>query len=228
MSEDRFHDRVHAGRRLGARLRAAPPASLDAPREGPGPLVLGLPRGGVPVAAEVARALGLPLDALVVRKLGIPGHEEVAFGAIGRDVTVRDPDLLAMAGLSADAIAAVEARERAELARREGLYRAGRPPLALAGRTAILVDDGIATGATTRAACRVARAAGAARVVLAVPVAPREWLGTAEAVDIVALIAPERLVAVGLWYDAFPQTSDAEVLALLRAGAAGGTGTGAG
>lgn len=166
----RFVDRAEAGRRLGRCLGHL---------RGETPVVLGLPRGGVPVAFEVAAALGAPLDALLVRKLGVPHQPELAMGAIGEDgVRVVDDDVVAASRVSAHDIADVEARERRELERRALRYRGDRPPLALTGRTAIVVDDGIATGSTARAACRVARAHGAERVVLAVPVAPRTGDGT--------------------------------------------------
>jgi len=183
--------------------------------------VLGLPRGGVPVAAEVARALEAPLDVLVVRKLGVPGHEELAMGALapGGRIVVQE-DVLRELGLGRDAIAAAARAEAHELARREHAYRAGRPPLDLDGRTAILVDDGLATGASMRAAVGAARALGAARVVVAVPVAPP---GAADpallgADEVACLATPDAFDGVGCWYDDFTQTSDEEVLALLRPG----------
>lgn len=182
---------------------------------------MGLPRGGVPVAAEVARALEAPLDVLVVRKLGVPGHEELAMGALapGGRIVVQE-DVLRELGLGRDAIAAAARAEAHELARREHAYRAGRPPLDLDGRTAILVDDGLATGASMRAAVGAARALGAARVVVAVPVAPP---GAADpallgADEVACLATPDAFDGVGCWYDDFTQTSDEEVLALLRPG----------
>jgi predicted phosphoribosyltransferase len=207
-----YEDRAEAGRWLGRALLRRPP-------EGP-TVVLGLPRGGVPVAARIADALDAPLDVLVVRKVGVPGQPEVAMGAVATGgVSVRNEDVLAMLPRAASLFARVAARERVELARREAAYRGDRPPLRLDGRTAILVDDGVATGATVRAAIVAARALGASRVVVAVPVASREALAQveAEADEVVCLQAPERFVAVGLWYEQFPQLSDAEVTTLLEA-----------
>jgi len=203
-----FADRVDAGRRLGQQLR-------DALGPSPDRLVLGLPRGGVPVAAEVARALGASLDVLVVRKLGAPGFPEVAIGAVGPDGVT----LLQDHGRAYDAAVVDRIRERelAELERRERAYRAGRPPLDLAGTRVVIVDDGIATGATALVAVRAARALGAAHVVVAAPVAASdavEALRTA-ADDVVVLSVPERFWAVGEWYDDFRQTSDEEVVRLL-------------
>ena len=208
-----YRDRVEAGRLLGA-LLAARPSQVD-------PIVLGLPRGGVPVAREVARALAAPLDVLVVRKLGAPGNPEYAVGAIGPDgARVVDDGALRALRVSDDALAQIERRELAELERREARYRAGRPPLDLTGRTAVIVDDGIATGATATVAWRGARALGAARVVVAAPVAPAGW--RAEALlasdgpdEVVLLEEPRDFWAVGQWYRDFRQTEDAEVLAAL-------------
>src|SRR5450631_1275985 len=151
----RFRDRCDAGRRLAARLS-------ELPRDGL--VVLGLPRGGVPVGYEVARALGVPLDVILVRKLGVPFQPELAMGAIGEDgVRIVNDDVAQRLGVSASAFAAVEAREREELASRVRRFRGGRRRVSLVGRTALIVDDGIATGSTARAACQVARAHGAAR-----------------------------------------------------------------
>ncbi len=180
--------------------------------------MLGLPRGGVPVARVVAEALGAPLDVLVVRKLGAPGHPEYAVGAIGPGgIRVVDPRAVAAVGAREQAIARVERREAAELVRREERYRAERPPLDLTGRTAILVDDGVATGATAGVACRVARALGAARVILAVPVAPADWVSRlADVADAyVAVETPRDFWAVGQHYRDFRQTTDDEVLRAL-------------
>lgn len=182
-------------------------------------LVLGLPRGGVPVAYEVAKALGAPLDVLLVRKLGVPFHSEVAFGAIGAgDTRVISDDVVREARLSEKEIAAVESRERAELQRRSKRYRGDDPPAALNGRIALIVDDGIATGATARAACQVARAQGASRVVLATPIGPsdtaEQFAGYAD--DVVLLETPVPYFAVGQAYRNFDQISDDEVVALLR------------
>lgn len=204
-----FADRVEAGRRLAERLSHL---------RGPDVVILGLPRGGVPVAFEVAEALGAPLDVIVVRKLGVPFQPELAMGAIGEDgARVLNADVLRAARVGADELAAVEARERAELVRRASRFRGDRPRADLSGRTAVIIDDGIATGATTRAACQVARAHGARRVVLATPVAPASWLAEPhpEADEVVVLEAPEWFTAIGQFYDDFSQTSDDEVLALL-------------
>jgi len=180
--------------------------------------VLGLPRGGVPVAFEVARALGAPLDVLVVRKLGAPMNPELAVGAIATGgVRVLDWDSMAYLGLDEAAIEPIAIRERHELERRERLYRAGREPLDLHGKAAVLVDDGIATGSTMRAAVLATRAAGADRVIVAAPTASHEaWTmlrRTADAVEVLAV--PEPYIAVGAWYVEFPQLEDDEVIELL-------------
>jgi putative phosphoribosyl transferase len=204
-----FADRVDAGRRLGRRL---------AHLRGEDAVVLGLPRGGVPVAYEVATALDAPLDVIVVRKLGVPFQPELAMGAIGEGgVRLLNPEVV-RAGRVGDAeVAAVEQRERAELARRGERFRGNRPRIPLAGRTAIVVDDGIATGSTARAACRVARAQGATRVVLAAPVGPPHTVADLrdDADEVVCLEQPRWLVAIGQAYDNFTQTSDDQVVALL-------------
>jgi len=208
-----FHDRVDAGRRLAYLLLDV--GGLD----GGGVVVLGLPRGGVPVAAEVARVLGAPLDVIIVRKLGVPSEPELAMGALGEDgVRVNNEGVMASAALGRSHIEAIVRRARADLALRALRYREGRPRLDLQGRCAVIVDDGIATGSTARAACRVARAHAAARVVLAVPVAPRETVSAlqAECDDVVALASPEQFYAVGEWYDDFSPTSDIDVVELLR------------
>ena len=205
-----FADREDAGARLA--LAVLELGDLDRP------IVLGLPRGGVPVARVVAQALGAPLDVLVVRKLGAPGHPEYAVGAIGPGgIRVVDPRAVAAVGAQSDAIARIERHESAELLRREERYRAGRDPLDLAGRTAIVVDDGVATGATAGVACRVARALGAARVILAVPVAPADWVSRLEGVadSFVAVETPRDFWAVGQHYRDFRQTTDEEVLEAL-------------
>jgi putative phosphoribosyl transferase len=206
----RFADRRDAGRQLAAVVGAL---SLgDA-------VVLGLPRGGVPVAAEVARAIRAPLDVLVVRKLGLPHRPEVALGAIGEDgAEVVNEDVVGMAGVTAAEFAAVERRERAELDARVHRFRGDRGPVPIAGRTALIVDDGIATGATARVACRVARARGASRVVLAVPVAsPRAIESLPEADEIVCVEAPVGFMSVGMNYLDFRQTRDEDVAAILAA-----------
>jgi putative phosphoribosyl transferase len=182
-------------------------------------VVLGLPRGGVPVAREVARALDAPLDVIVVRKLGVPSNEELAVGAVGEDgVTFVDEQVRALMDVTDDEIAAAAGRERIEVERRAQVLRRVRSRVDLHGRTAVVVDDGVATGSTARAACAVARAHGAARVVLAVPVAPAGWqerMGDA-ADEYLCVTAPRWFGAVGQFYDDFHQTSDAEVVEALR------------
>src|SRR5690606_7637930 len=206
----RFVDRADAGRRLAAQLSYL----RDEPV-----VVLGLPRGGVPVAYEIATALGAPLDVVVVRKLGVPFQPELGMGAIGEDgARVVNPEVVRMTGVTERQIAEVEARERAELERRARRFRGDRPRVPLTGRTAVVVDDGIATGSTARAACEVARAHGASRVVLAVPVAPPGWtdrLGDA-ADEYVCLATPEPFYAIGQFYEDFSQTPDHEVVALIE------------
>ena len=209
-----FVDRADAGRQLGERLRYLrdPDAAADL-------VVLGLPRGGVQVAAEVAAALDAPLDVILVRKLGVPSMPELAMGAIGEGgVRIVLPETVRRAGVTPEAFDDVERRERAELQRRAERFRGDRPRIPLTGRTAIVVDDGIATGSTARAACQVARAQGAARVVLAVPVAPADWVrALSDAADeFVSLITPPQLQAIGMWYSDFSQSSDDEVITSLR------------
>lgn len=179
--------------------------------------MLGLPRGGVPVAYEVARGLGLPLDVIVVRKLGVPSQPELAMGAVGEGVRVLNERVLRHIRIEAAQLAAVERRERAEVQRRTDALRAGRPPVPISGREVVVVDDGIATGSTARAACQVARARGARRVVLAAPVAPAgaEQSMTDVADRVVFLHTSTQFGAVGQFYDDFGQTSDAEVTTLL-------------
>lgn len=182
------------------------------------PVVLALPRGGVPVGYQVAAVLGAPLDVIVVRKLGAPFQRELAMGAIGEgSVRVLDDDVLLACGLTDEEIDASEARERQELERRVRQYREGAPRIGLSGRTAVVVDDGMATGSTARAACSVARAQGAGSVVMAVPVASGHAVAQLEGVSdvVVVLEQPELFFAVGQWYDRFGQTSDADVVVLL-------------
>ena len=209
-----FLDRSDAGRRLANRTLHL---------RGEDVVVLALPRGGVPVAAEVARALGAPLDVIVVRKLGVPVQPELGMGAIGEgDVRIINPEVVAITHVTDAEIAAVERRERAELDRRARRFRGDRPRTPLAGRTAVIIDDGIATGSTARAACQVARAQGAARVVLAVPVAPPSACTAlaADADEVICLETPGHFLAIGEWYQDFSQTSDREVVSLLQRAAA--------
>jgi putative phosphoribosyl transferase len=211
-----FRDRREAGRRLAVRLSGLQSSQA---------LVVGLPRGGVPVAYEVARALDAPLDILVVRKLGVPFQPELGMGAVGEDgVRVLNPEVLREAGVSGAQMAEVEARERAEVEERAKRLRGGRAPVPLAGRTVIIVDDGLATGGTARAAIHVARARGAERVVLAVPVAPPDTVAALaqEADDVVAVETPEPFFAIGGWYADFTPTSDTEVVDLIAAASAAG------
>lgn len=205
----RFHDRTDAGKRL-ARL-------LDDMR-GTDAVVLGLPRGGVPVAYEVARALDLPLDVVIVRKLGVPWHQELAMGAIGDGARVVDDATVRSLGVSAEQLDAVEKREQIELAERARRFRIDRGPLDVRGKIAIIVDDGVATGATARAACQVVRAAGAVRVILAVPVAPPDWQPQpgVDADELVCIERPSPFFAVGQWYEDFTQTTDEQVTELLQ------------
>ncbi len=206
----RFINRARAGRQLADRL--------DHLRDVPC-VVLGLPRGGVPVGFEVARALRAPLDVLLVRKLGVPFQPELAMGAIGEvGVRIVTDDLVQQLGISQHQIADVERRERLELARQAGAFRRGRPAADLPGRTAVIVDDGIATGSTALAACSIARRMGADRVVMATPVAPRDAAGLFEGVvdEFVAVSTPRRFMAIGFFYADFRPTPDSEVIHLLE------------
>ncbi|MCA1248040.1 phosphoribosyltransferase [Massilia sp. MS-15] len=210
MDTEGYKDRAHAGRQLARHLRHYAGQ--------PGLIVLALPRGGVPVAFPVARALGAELDILLVRKLGLPGHEEFAMGAIGSGgVRVLQPGVPGLMGVTQEQVERVSARELAELGRRDRLYRGGRPPPVLAGRCVILVDDGIATGASMLAAVQVVRRQGVARLVVAAPVgAPDTLARLAQGVDeLVCPLAPPRFQAVGQYYRAFGQTEDEEVQDLL-------------
>jgi predicted phosphoribosyltransferase len=207
-----FRDRADAGSQLATRLEQF---------RGDDVVVLGLPRGGVPVASAVAERLGAPLDVILVRKLGLPSQPELAMGAIGEGgVRVLDRITVRRAHVTARELASVEAHEGAELAQRVQRLRHGRPLEALVGRTAIVVDDGIATGSTARAACQIARARGARRVVLAVPVAPpdraAELARDADIDEVVCVETPADFTAVGKWYANFTQTTDDEVTACLE------------
>jgi putative phosphoribosyl transferase len=205
-----FIDRSDAGRRLARRLSHLNLGDA---------VVLGLPRGGVAVAAEVANALHLPLDVIVVRKLGLPFQSELAMGAIGEDgIRVMNDDVVQSSEVSESDIWAAEAHERTELERRVTLYRGNRNRVSIRGRTAVIVDDGVATGSSAKAACQVARAQGARQVVIAVPVAPSDWderIGP-DADLCVALTTPPGFAAVGQFYDHFEQATDADVTSCLR------------
>lgn len=212
----RFRDRRDAGQRLGARLAAL---------RGQDVLVLALPRGGVPVAFEVARALSAPLDVLVARKLGAPGNPEYALGAVAEGgALVLDPEALLEADVGGAELARLVEAETAELSRRVRAYRGDRPLPEVAGRVVILVDDGIATGRTVRAALRAVRALRPARLVLAAPVAAASTSAALrrEADEVVCLLEPDHFFAVGAWYQAFPQITDGEVLGLLEQAYRGG------
>ena len=206
-----FIDRIDAGRRLAKKLEAYC-GRKDL-------LVLGIPRGGVPVAFQVATELGAPLDVFVVRKLGVPGHEELAFGAIATGgVQVLDPEIVEEAGISKQDIERIAARERQELNRREYVYRGGHRPLDLEGKTVILVDDGIATGASTMAAIAALRELKPVGIVLAAPVAPPSTCRRLrrKVDDLVCLDTPETFYAIGQFYEDFSQVSDEEVTSLLQ------------
>ena len=210
VSSQPFADRAEAGQLLAARFSAM--AGRD------DVIVLALPRGGVPVGYEVAQALGVELDVFVVRKLGVPGHEELAMGAIASgDVRLLNDDVVDALGIPETVIDRVAERERIELARREQLYRGSRPLAPLVNKTVILVDDGLATGSTMRAAVTAVRQQQPARIVVAVPVGAPSTCSelSRDADEVVCLRTPEPFVAVGLWYRDFSETSDAEVRALL-------------
>jgi putative phosphoribosyl transferase len=206
-----FRDRAEAGRALASRLAAY--ANVR------GVMVLGLPRGGVPVAYEVARALKAPLDVFLVRKLGVPGHEELAMGAIASGgIRVLNQEVVSGLRISDAEIERVAERERAELERREALYRNGRPAPDLRHKTVIVVDDGLATGSTMRAAIEAVKRHEPARIVVAVPVGAASTCGElrAQADEVVCVMEPERFYAVGMWYQDFTQTSDDEIRTLLE------------
>ena len=211
MAGSRFLDRVDAGRQLARALLH---------HRGTEALVLGLPRGGVPVAAEIARGLGAPLDVVVVRKLGVPGQPELAMGAVGEGgVLVVEERVVHSAQVAPEDLELAGRRQRAEVETRLRLFREGRPRIPLTGRIAVVVDDGIATGSTARAACAVVRALGAIRIVLAVPVcAPGSVRAVASVVDeLVCLESPRNFRAVGQFYADFRPTEDDEVIGLLAA-----------
>jgi predicted phosphoribosyltransferase len=206
----RFHDRREAGRVLAEHLKFY--------ANQPNLLVLALPRGGVPVGYEVALALQAPLDVFLVRKLGVPGHEELAMGALATGgVRVLNDDVVESLAISEDVIEAEATQQLAELSRREHLYRGGLPAPDVGGRTVILVDDGLATGATMRAAIRALRQQQPPRVVVAVPTAAPDTAEAlrSEADEVICAITPEPFFAVGHWYDDFTQTTDEEVRQLL-------------
>jgi putative phosphoribosyl transferase len=209
-----FADRADAGLQLAAKLEHL---------RGEPVVVLGLPRGGVPVAYQVARALGAPLDVIVVRKLGVPFQPELAMGAVGEDgVQVINSEVVRRAVVPEKELAAIAAREQAVVAAGAAGYRARRARLPLDGRVAVVVDDGIATGSTARAACQIARAHGAARVVLAVPVAPPGWQAglSGQADDLVCVDTPRWFQAIGECYGDFSQVSEDEVIGCLERAAA--------
>jgi putative phosphoribosyl transferase len=205
-----FRDRVEAGRRLAA--------ALGSYAGRPNLLVLALPRGGVPVAYEVARALNAPLDVMLVRKLGVPGHEELAMGAIASGgIRIVSDEVVTALGIPERVIATIAANEEAELERRERAYRDQRPPVVVRDRSVILVDDGVATGSTMRAAAAALQAQDPSQLTIAVPVAPAETSAALSQVAdaVVCLESPDPFFAVGNWYEQFPQVSDEEVRQLL-------------
>lgn len=209
--DERFPDRTAAGRQLAD--------ALSGHAGDPGVLVLALPRGGVPVGFEVARALGAPLDVFVVRKLGFPGQPELAMGALASgDIVVMTEEVLGRASVPDETVARIVAEEGRELERRERAYRGDRPPLDVRGKTVIVVDDGLATGASMRAAARALRQMEPGRLIIAVPVAPSSTCDALrqEADEVVCLLTPEPFMSVGLWYRDFEQTTDAEVRELLE------------
>ena len=208
-TKTKFHDRIDAGRLLAAELRQ---------HVGANTVVLGLPRGGMAVAAEVAKTLSSPLDVLVVRKIGLPNEPEVAMGAVGEGgACIRNDETIAHAGVTDDQFFAVELHELGEIERQVRRYRSARPLTPLTGKTALIVDDGIATGSTVLVAIAVARELQAARVVVATPVSSRQAADaiSAEVDDFIALEVPPRMTAVGQWYDDFGPTSEQEVERLL-------------
>ena len=209
-----FTDREDAGRQLAANL--ADLAGQDV-------VVLGIPRGGVEVAAVVAAALGAPLDVVIPRKVGAPANPELGIGAVAEDVEVLDERLIRLLGVSEDYLRQEIEAQQEEIRRRSAAYRGNRPPVPLQGKVAVVVDDGVATGGTAVAAVRWARARGGTSVILAVPVAPAEAVGRLrrEADEVRVLDTPEPFYAVGEWYEDFPQVSDERVVELLRAHSGG-------
>jgi predicted phosphoribosyltransferase len=207
-----FDDRLDAGQRLAEALKE---------HAGPDAVILGIPRGGVVVAEVVARVLGAPLDVVVPRKVGAPGNPELGLGAVAPGVRVLDPWLIERLGVSEEYLEREIGAQEREIERRLHAYREGRPPVDVAGKTAVVVDDGVATGGTAVAALRWAKAQGAEKVVLAVPVAPPQTMSRleSEADGVVTLATPEPFFAVGEWYRIFDQTSDDEVVAALARGA---------
>jgi len=210
-----FEDRVEAGRLLAKEISARHGATLES-----GAVVVALARGGVPVGFEVSDRLHLPLDVIIVRKLGVPWQPELAMGAIAKGTRILDERAIRYLGVSASEVEETIKREEAEMNRREALYRRGEPPIDLRGRMVILVDDGLATGSTMRAAVRAVRARQPTVVVVAVPVGSKEACRRirSEVDDVVCLATPERFLAVGEWYREFNQVSDAEVEKLLAEG----------
>lgn len=205
-----FHDRKSAGHMLAQRLAHLKNMNV---------VVLGLPRGGVPVAFEVSQELHAPLDVIVVRKLGVPLQPELAMGAVGEGgVVIRNEQVIERARITSDQFANVQTREYKEVIERAIKFRDGHSPVSLVGQLAIIVDDGIATGSTALAACDVARALGAAKVLLAVPVSSREAVNTlsAKADEVISLEIPDNFFAVGHWYEDFSPVGDKDVIDLLR------------
>jgi putative phosphoribosyl transferase len=204
-----FADRVEAGRRLAGALDGL---------EGQEVVVLGVPRGGVEVAAEVARVHGWPLDIVIPRKVGAPLNPELGVGAVAEGVRVLDERMIRQLGVTEDYLEREIGAQEEEIRRRTRAYRGGRPAVDVRNKVAVVVDDGVATGGTAAAALRWARTHGAARVILAVPVAPREAVArlSREADEVISLATPEPFFAVGQWYESFPQTSDREVVDLLE------------
>ena len=215
MSRATFRNRIDAARRLAA--------ALEQYATSPNLLVLALPRGGLPVGYEIARAINAPLDVMLVRKLGVPGHEELAMGAIASGgIRILSEDIIAAFAIPERVIATVAANEEAELERRERTYRGHQPPPLIRGRTIILVDDGLATGSTMRAAAAALRSQQPERLIVAVPIAPAETCAalSREVDEVYCLMTPEPFFSVGTWYEDFSQVTDEEVRSLLEAASA--------